>query len=108
MNAPKLIHVGLNCTKFLSKIQPLLGEVGGLAASCDPRFLFVGVFTAARFFATFTPGCCGAAVACIASLALTFLSSTLLVFAEQVNATAVWVSIIMQAVIETVHFMILK
>ena len=89
----------------LLQIQPLLAQVGGglatSASSADPRLLFVGVFTAARFLAAIgQAGCCGnaAAAACLISLAVTFLSSVLLVFAEQVNPATVWVAIAMQAV----------
>jgi hypothetical protein len=81
----------------LPSIQGLLGRVGGILSS-DARHIFVGIFTASRFFATFTPGCFGPAVMIILSLSITFIGSVMLVFAEQVSPAVVWAGVIMEAV----------
>lgn len=60
--------------------------------------VFVGVFTATRFLAILTAGILNPALAIFASLFITFVGSLVLVFTQQISATAVWAGVILQAV----------
>ena len=59
----------------------------------------MGVFTVGRFLAMFLAGLVSPAILIFVSLIVTFAGSLVLVFAQQMSATAVWAGVILQAVI---------